>query len=155
MFICRVLRNYFPLRVTHFAKYCTEPVASIVAQESAENSAKKTKKGKKEPRTVKIPNDILRFFAENNLQEVLSLFPNKLLGKKHKIPEHFYIIHPEAANIIAKHLIAGCQDDQPLIEVNPGCGVLTEKLFKSHLKSVRLYEVNDEFMPLLKVHTFL
>lgn len=154
MFVCKVFRNYYLARSTNFAKYCTQP-ASVAAKESDEKPAKTIKKGKREPRTVKIPNDIVQYFTENNLQDVLSLFPNKLLTKKHKIPEHFYIAHPEAATIVAKHLFASCNDDRPLIEVNPGSGILTEKLFKSHLKSVRLYEVNDEFMPRLKVRLWI
>lgn len=145
MLFQKFLRNYYPPKILTFTRFCNVSVEQNPSEILKEQRHRKTK-------VPRLPQqDVYKFFEDNKLLDVYNLFPKKFLSKKFKAPEHFYIAHPNAAEIIANHLKTYCNDDRPFIEINPGPGILTEKLLKSKMKDIRLYEVNDQFVPYLKV----
>lgn len=146
MLLQKFLKNHFPPKILNFTRFCA---VSVVEQTPSEML--NIKKSRKKHVDRLPPQDLRKFFEDNKLQDVYTLFPKKLLNKKHKAPDHFFISHPNAAEIIANYLISHCNDNCPLIEINPSVGLLTEKLLKSNIQDIRLYEVNDEFIPYLKV----
>lgn len=109
---------------------------------------------KQQPKKRKVPQDIKeQFFKSDELKTIVNKFPEKFLRKKYKVPGQLYIAHPSAAQCIAPHLTAGIPTDMPVIEVNPGLGLLTQELIDHGLSNLRLYESAKEFLPILEVRS--
>lgn len=96
-------------------------------------------------------NDFRRTFCTPDLEEILLSFPPKLLNRKHNFPESIYIAHPKAADIIAEHLLKNHNRDTTLVEVNPGLGLLSQKLVESNVEDIRLFEGTRDLFPSLQV----
>lgn len=99
---------------------------------------------------ISIAEDVRRHFCTPELDAILRSFPVKFMRRKYRYPEHFYIADPLAAEQLADLLLADHDADQPLVEVNPGPGLLTQRLAASgRVRDLRLFEANREFMPAL------
>lgn len=104
------------------------------------------------PPAAKLSDDIkIHFTKSQKLFSIINKFPQKLLTKRHKPSEHMYVADPIAAQTIAPYLIDDLPKDTPLVEINPGPGVLTEEIVKSHVQNIILYEDFNEFLPILQV----
>lgn len=95
--------------------------------------------------------DFRRTFCTPELEQILEGFPPKLRNRKHNFPETLYVAHPKAVNIIAEHLLKDHRRDKTLVEINPGLGLLTQKLIESNVEDIRLFEGTREFLPALQV----
>lgn len=100
---------------------------------------------------ISVAEDVRRHFCTPELESIVRTFPAKFLRKQQRSPEHFYIANPLAASQIEPLLLDGLEDNRPLIEVNPGPGLLTQRLIDSgRVRDLRLYEANRNFVPSLR-----
>lgn len=83
-------------------------------------------------------------------QQIKNKLPKSLL-KKYKTPESMYLINNKTAKIIAKAIEGYINTDLPLIEVNPGLGILTEELLQCQKNHIFIYEALNHFAPNLQV----
>lgn len=106
------------------------------------------------PKTVyKLHEDLKSYFVSPEQKLLLDLFPDKLKRKKQKGPEHLYLSDPATASTVAKHILTDYNGNIPIVEVNPGPGLLTKVLIKRNIvKDLRLFEVHREFLPALEVY---
>lgn len=149
MILQKIFKKHFPLKILNFTRFYA------VAVEQNPSDILNIKKPRQKRKEKLVPSqDVRNFFEDNQLLDVYNLFPKKYLSKKYKSPDHFFISHPNAAEIIANYLISHCNNDKcPLIEINPSAGLLTEQLLlKSNIQDIRLYEVKDELIPYLTVY---
>ena len=82
-------------------------------------------------------------------------YPEKLLTKKQKTPDHMYLANAEAAQTMSE-LIEPFINELPAetvtaLELNPGMGWFTQKLLdrEQRFKRIILHESMDHFMPKL------
>lgn len=125
-----------------------------ISPSSPANENKTTTKTPRKPKKeIKINSDLKRYFEANNLERILNVVPRKFLQKKHKASEYYYVAHPATAKKIAEFLKKETVNSEiPFVECNPGLGFLTEELITGNkLNDLRLFEVNDEFIPALEV----
>lgn len=102
----------------------------------------------------RLSEDFRRTFCTPELEDVLQSFPPKLLNRKHNIPETMYIAHPRAADIVAEHLLKNHNRDTTFVEINPGVGLLTQRIIEANVEDVRLFEGTREMLPALHVRVF-
>nr|CAD7457563.1 unnamed protein product [Timema tahoe] len=104
-------------------------------------SSAKMKRPKKE---IPPSKEVLDYF---NLTENLKSIPNKLMKVRRITPEHLYVMQPNVAedivSIIKDDLLDG---DGPVLEANPGLGLITEALLRQGIPRVRLYEASPPFV---------
>lgn len=86
------------------------------------------------------------------------LFPDKILNKKQKTPDCFYIANEDMAKQIDTHLSPYFEQSQcnTILELNPGVGYLTRKLLdrEEQFKNILLMESMEHFIPnLQEMHT--
>ncbi|CAO1431609.1 unnamed protein product [Diamesa hyperborea] len=105
---------------------------------------KKKRKSSTEPRISK---DIQSYFNNEEREFVLKQFPDKLLRKKVKTPENLYICDEVCAELIANYITKSDGKDKPIIEINPGLGMLSKHLLKKTKNDLMLYENNEFFNP--------
>lgn len=118
---------------------------STTAVIAKEKSSPKTRVKSDKSYEIKISKDLNKYYTDNGKANILPLFPEKLLKKKIKTPDTFYIADPTAAKTIAKFVTKNHKSDVPLIEVNPGPGFLTKELLKSDVQNIKLYEHTEHF----------
>lgn len=105
---------------------------------------------KKRSLTIK-EKDVYKFFASPE-KKVAHNFPESFFVKKRgKTPDNFYLAHKEAANIISKVMTNELPKDKLIMEVNPGIGLLTQKLIDETDNDLFLYEANEEMFDKLAV----
>lgn len=75
----------------------------------------------------------------------------KSLLKKFKTPESMYLINNKTAQLITKAIIGHLNNASPLIEVNPGLGILTKELLQCQKNHIYTYETLNHFAPYLQV----
>ncbi|XP_050069764.1 dimethyladenosine transferase 2, mitochondrial [Anopheles maculipalpis] len=94
-----------------------------------------------------IPKDILEHFqtAEGMDASVLKHFPSSILRKSSLNTERFYIANRATAERIADIIAHDLPPDRPLLEINPGPGLLTKELLKRNITNLRLYETESAF----------
>ena len=109
---------------------------------------RKKRKSSTEPRISK---DIQSYFSNKEREFVLKQFPDKLLRKKIKTPENLYICDEGCAELIANYITKSDGYDKPVIEVNPGLGMLSKHLLKRTTNDLMLYENNEFFNTELNV----
>lgn len=80
---------------------------------------------------------------------LIKQLPKSLL-KKYKNPESMYLINRKTAEEIA-NTIKSFLDKSPVVEVNPGLGLLSEELLKVHSGPHFFYESSSHFEPHLSV----
>lgn len=103
---------------------------------------RKKRKTSTEPRISK---DIQSHFSNKEREFVLKQFPDKLLRKKIKTPENMYICDEGCAELIADYITNSDGNDKPVIEINPGLGLLSKHLLKRTTNDLMLYENNEFF----------
>lgn len=113
-------------------------------------TVEKVKKKVKVIKTVKISEDILKHFDTSEKKEILNQFPHRLLSKKYKAPDNFYVADKSIAQSIAVHLTKGISSRTTLVEANPGPGLITEELIRSGAGKILLFEPFDIFIPKLR-----
>ena len=109
---------------------------------------KMKRKSSTEPRISK---DIQSYFNNKEREFVLKKFPEKFLRKKIKTPENLYICDEECAEIIADYITKSDGNNKPVIEINPGIGMLTKHLLQKTNNDLMLYENNEFFNTELNV----
>ena len=77
--------------------------------------------------------------------------PNNRKTYNRVIETYFTIRDPNIADIVAKHVTSDLPDNSVIFESCPGSGVLTKKLLKSGVQSVRVFESNPSFLKDLEV----
>lgn len=110
-------------------------------------------KRKRRPKTVyKLHDELKNYFVSPEQRALLDSFPENLKRKKQKGPEHLYLADPETASTVAKHILLDYNGNVPIVEVNPGPGLLTKELLKRKIVTdMRLFEVQRDFLPALEV----
>lgn len=94
----------------------------------------------------------LRLAHKND--DLLSMIPAELYRKtcnNTKMSHRLYLTNEETAVKIAQHLTHLPEPDVPLVEMNPGTGVLTSLLLQGGIRDLRLFEGREEFVPHLEV----
>lgn len=113
----------------------------------------KLNKQNDEKDSPKLAADVINYLK--NCQEyegIIKELPKSLL-KKYKTPESMYLINKKTAKDIAK-TIKKLLDNSPVVEVNPGLGVLSEELLQVHKGPHYFYENSTHFEPHLIVSNF-
>lgn len=98
----------------------------------------------------KLAADVINYL--NNSPEYKGLMeqlPRSLL-KKYKTPESMYLINKKTAKEIAKTIKSHLKNS-PVVEVNPGLGLLSEELLQVHKGPHFFYESSSHFLPHLAV----
>lgn len=103
------------------------------------------------PKVSRLSEEFRRTFCTPELETLLRSFPPKLLNRKHNFPETLYIAHPKAVDTIAEHLLKDHSRHTTLVEINPGLGLLTDKIIESNVEDIRLYEGSRDIVPGLQV----
>lgn len=98
----------------------------------------------------KIPKEMLSHFNVRDRKFVLDDFPRKLIQKK-KVPDSLYLASKKSAKTIANALKTDLRPDIPIIEANPGVGLITGLLMKEVENDIFLYEPNEEFLKPINV----
>lgn len=113
----------------------------------------KTKKSRSPvERPMKPSSKILKHFIASGDEEVVRSFPLKLTGRQHsKAPLDLYIASKNTARNIVEHLKPYLKMDVPLVEVNPGLGVLTKELLKANTGKLIVFEPNVDFTKSIEV----
>lgn len=101
----------------------------------------------------KINREFLQYFGEEDKELIFKSFPDKTLKRKFKSPDHLYLADRKCAKTIAGFLTAHNTDEKPIVEVNPGIGLLTNELIENTGSKLILYELHDIFLPNLNVCT--
>lgn len=130
-----------------YMRLCNTSSAS--PDDFVEERSKRTRR----PKTVyKLHDELKGCFTSPEQLALLDLFPEKLKRKKQKGPEHLYLADEATASTIAKHLLHYYNGSVPIVEVNPGPGLLSKELLKrKFVTDLRLFEVHREFLPALEV----
>lgn len=85
------------------------------------------------------------------LKNKLPVIPSRLLVRRVKSPESLYLIDSDIADeifyLIRSDLLS---TDSHIIEVNPGLGLITQKLLATEIQKLRLFETEQHFVSLLK-----
>ncbi|XP_055595536.1 dimethyladenosine transferase 2, mitochondrial [Uranotaenia lowii] len=100
----------------------------------------------------KVINEIEEYFRQNDRDsKLLAKFPPSILRRNPANADRFYLASQETAKIISQHVTTGLSQDVPLIEVNPGLGILTRELLTKRKSSqLILIETDQNFEPDLK-----
>uniref|UniRef100_A0A182TAI1 rRNA adenine N(6)-methyltransferase n=1 Tax=Anopheles maculatus TaxID=74869 RepID=A0A182TAI1_9DIPT len=101
---------------------------------------------------IAVPKDILEHFqtADGMDASVLKHFPPSIVRKSSLNTERFYVASRATAERIADVITQDLPPDRPLLEINPGPGLLTEQLLKRKVTNLRLYETESAFEPRLR-----
>lgn len=103
-------------------------------------------------KSSKHANEICVYFnSKDCLKNKLPVLPSRLLLKRVKSPEGLYLIDSDIADeifdLIRSDLLS---TDSHIIEVNPGLGLITQKLLAAKIQKLRLFETDQHFVSLLK-----
>lgn len=89
--------------------------------------------------------------SKDSLKRKLPDIPSRLLSKRIKSPEGIYLIDSDVAeevfDIMRSDLLPS---HNHIIEVNPGLGLLTQKLLAAKIRKLRLFEADQQFFVNLK-----
>lgn len=94
--------------------------------------------------TNKGASDVIKYL-ENTVvyKDIKDMLPKSLL-RKYKTPESMYLINRDTAKVIA-NTVKNDINNSPVIEVNPGLGLLTEQLLNCQKNHIYLYEASMHF----------
>uniref|UniRef100_A0A1B0DNZ7 rRNA adenine N(6)-methyltransferase n=1 Tax=Phlebotomus papatasi TaxID=29031 RepID=A0A1B0DNZ7_PHLPP len=89
--------------------------------------------------------DLLTYFTSEKQRNTLGSFPRNYFNKKLNTPNHLYIADETVARNIADCVAASSSKDTPILEINPGCGILTQQLLRVTNQKIHLFESVEEF----------
>lgn len=113
----------------------------------------KLNKQNNEKDSPKLATDVVDYLTNSPEYEGLIKQLPKSLLKKYKCPESMYLINRKTAKEIAK-AIKSLLGNSPVVEVNPGLGLLSEELLRVHRGPHFFYESSSHFAPNLSVSNF-
>lgn len=129
-----------------------KPVEKVVADDNdLDSKGKRRKKKVDSSHELKISDKIQTYFNENDHGNMLKAFPESLLRIKRNPDISLYLASEGSARIIADVLTKNLQKEKPLLEINPGLGLLTKLLINETENDLLLYESEPHFHPELKV----
>ncbi|CAG9789335.1 unnamed protein product [Diatraea saccharalis] len=104
---------------------------------------------KTEQKNTKVANDVINYLQ--NIPEYTGLLENlpKSLLRKYRTPENMYLINKNTADKILNTLKPHIRPENPIIEVNPGMGFLSEKLITNLNNNLYMFETSNHFLPQL------
>ncbi|XP_073950361.1 mitochondrial transcription factor B2 isoform X2 [Choristoneura fumiferana] len=85
-------------------------------------------------------------YIENSPEyaDVKDRLPRSLL-RKYKTPESMYLINKSTAKVIAQTVKKHLNEHSPIVEVNPGLGLLSIELLHCQKKQLYMYETSNHF----------
>lgn len=113
----------------------------------------KVNKQNDEKNSPKLATDVVNYLKSSPEYDGLLEQLPKFLLKKYKNPESMYLINNKTAKEIAK-TIENHLDNSPVVEVNPGLGLLSKELLQVHSGQHFFYESSSHFLPHLIVSNF-
>lgn len=114
----------------------------------------KVNRENKEKEPPKVASDVINYLqssAEN--RELIDRLPKTLL-RKYKTPESMYLINRNTAKVISKTIKDHLDTNSPLIEVNPGLGLLSQELLECQSGHIYMYESLNSFSSNLNVSVY-
>jgi hypothetical protein len=113
---------------------------------------KNTSKSPKVEKPEKTLNkDIKKYFENKMRSEVLSTYPVSLIKKKWSFPTGFYVTCKKTGREIADILLQDLPEHRPILEANPGNGLITNHLLKNCNNDLFLYEPETFFHDYVEV----
>lgn len=116
------------------------------------------KKQRRKPNTqdssndsLKIAKDMRQHFSSVEKKFVLSSYPENLIRKKTKLPTGLYNTCPNIARVIVDEVKKDLPEDRPVLEANPGPGMITNLLLRETKNDLFLYEPDPFFHETLNV----
>lgn len=104
-----------------------------------------------EKQETKVSQEVINYLESSpEYKNIINIVPKSLL-RKYKAPETMYLINENTARNITETLKKYIEKDAPVVEVNPGPGLLTQELLQCQKKKLYLYETSNHFAQLLKV----
>lgn len=89
--------------------------------------------------------DLLAYFTSEKQRNTLGSFPPNYFNKKMNTPNHLYLADEAVARNIADCVAGSSSRDTSILEINPGCGVLTQQLLSATSQKIHLFESDEEF----------
>lgn len=104
-----------------------------------------------EKQGTKVSQEVINYLESSlEYKNIINIVPKSLL-RKYKAPETMYLINENTARNITETLKKYIEKDAPVVEVNPGPGLLTQELLQCQKNKLYLYETSNHFAQLLKV----
>lgn len=115
--------------------------------------AERKKRAKKDSDELNVQKDILKYYSENAEKSVALQYPDTILRKfnKKKKLDGLYIADALGIDKIFNAITKNLPDDMPIIEANPGIGILTRKLMNETKNPLILFEPDKIMYDKLKV----
>jgi hypothetical protein len=102
----------------------------FTASTAAEISIEPPKRGKEKKIIPIVQKDVLKHFRHPDREIALEYPPTILVKSKKKIEGGLYIADKYAVDPIFDEVTKDLPPDKPIFEINPGLGLLTERLIK-------------------------
>lgn len=131
MFTIAIRELRFSIKVNHIHK------TSVRLRHKLKENAEK--------KDLKLATDVLNY-VENTPEicEMKDKLP-KSLFRKYKTPESMYLINQNTAKIIAKSVTKHISTTSPIVEVNPGLGILSKELLHHLSNHIYMFELSNHF----------
>ena len=120
-------------------------------QSTPTNEEPKPKRKRNLKTESKISQEFLEYFGEKDKELIFKSYPEKILRRKFKSPDHLYLADRESAKKISKIIAYDNISNKTIVEINPGIGLLTNELIERTESKLILYELYDKFLPHLNV----
>ncbi|XP_059614274.1 dimethyladenosine transferase 2, mitochondrial [Phlebotomus argentipes] len=125
-------------------RLCTTVAAKGENPEEVPEKPKRKRKIRK-PDNVTAQKEFHTFFQTDKQKSILNRFPEKYYQKKTVSPNHFYCVDESVAEVIAKRVSEASLSNCPIVEMNPGCGIVTKELLKLGNRKIHLFEADEAF----------
>lgn len=104
-----------------------------------------SRKNKNKPESVKVSKDVVKHFDTPYRSAAFDFPKSLMLKKRKKSNDVFYVADKLAASKIIKEFKKDLPANKPILEINPGIGLLTKYLIQDTPNDLFLYE-NDASM---------
>ncbi|XP_012275673.1 dimethyladenosine transferase 2, mitochondrial [Orussus abietinus] len=112
------------------------------SEDDATEAAKDEQNAKRKSRRTEA--EILQFFKSVNLTNVIQQCPEKYF-KRARQSERLYLLDKATAKKMCDLIINDIPNEIPVLEANPGLGVLTKELLEGGVPTIHLYEPDTKF----------
>jgi hypothetical protein len=123
----------------------TQPLKEDKVLLRVKKKLEKNEKPRKSSGTPSFPKDMQKYFETNMRKNVLTTYPENLLKKKNLLPTGSYLTCKKTARIIADELLKNLPAGLPILEANPGTGLITSQLLENSTNPIFLYEPESYF----------